>query len=98
MWDWASNRKKDVTAKDLKVALLGLRREGRKKQLQLRKLGAKRSKLRKNLSDAITPIIRGIGRRSCCMATQASNKSDRAVKVGSPQKDERGHPIIVRFA
>ncbi len=38
-------RKKEVTSKDLKVALLGLRRDGRKKQLELRKLAQKRGKL-----------------------------------------------------
>jgi hypothetical protein len=38
-------RKQQVTSKDLKVALLGLRRDGRKKQLELRKLATKRGKL-----------------------------------------------------
>lgn len=38
-------RKKELTSKDLKVALLGLKREGRKKQIELRKLAAKRSRL-----------------------------------------------------
>ena len=36
-----SSGKKEVTSKDLKVAVLGLRREGRKKHLELRKLASR---------------------------------------------------------
>ncbi|RME76281.1 MAG: hypothetical protein D6776_01510 [Planctomycetota bacterium] len=38
-------RKKQVTSRDLKVALLGLKRQARKKQLALRKLESKRNEL-----------------------------------------------------
>jgi hypothetical protein len=38
-------RKKEVTSRDLKVALLGLKRDARKKQMQLRKLESRRSEL-----------------------------------------------------
>jgi hypothetical protein len=43
--DQLFRRPKPVTAKDLKVSLLGLKRENRKKQLELRKLGARRAKV-----------------------------------------------------
>jgi hypothetical protein len=42
--DQIFRRKKEVTSKDLKVALMGLRRDGRRKQLEMRKLAAKRHK------------------------------------------------------
>ena len=38
-------RKKEVTSRDLKVALLGLKREARRKQLAMRKLESRRSEL-----------------------------------------------------
>ncbi|HVY61710.1 MAG TPA: hypothetical protein VHF22_08655, partial [Planctomycetota bacterium] len=38
-------RKKDPTSKDLKVALMGLKRDRRKKQMELRKLAGKRSEV-----------------------------------------------------
>ncbi|GIW70692.1 MAG: hypothetical protein KatS3mg102_0234 [Planctomycetota bacterium] len=38
-------RKKEVTSRDLKVALLGLKREARKKRMQMRKLESRRSEL-----------------------------------------------------
>jgi hypothetical protein len=37
--------KKDITSKDLKIALMGVRRERRKKQMQMRKLSAKKNEL-----------------------------------------------------
>ncbi len=43
IFDQIFKRKKEVTSKDLKVALMGIKRERKKKQMELRKLGVKRS-------------------------------------------------------
>jgi hypothetical protein len=43
VFDKIFNRKKAITAKDLKVALMGVKRERKKKQMELRKLSHKKS-------------------------------------------------------
>jgi hypothetical protein len=43
VFDQLFRRKKDPTSKDLKVALIGLKRERKKKQMELRKLAGKRA-------------------------------------------------------
>ena len=43
VFDQLFKRKKEPTSRDLKVALMGLKRERRKKHMELRKLAAKRS-------------------------------------------------------
>lgn len=45
-------RKKDPTAKDLKVALMGLKRDRKKKTIELRKLAGKRSDLMEKIKKA----------------------------------------------
>ena len=45
LFDQLFRRKKEVTSKDLKVALIGIKRERKKKHLEMRKLGAKRNDL-----------------------------------------------------
>jgi hypothetical protein len=52
IFDQIFRRKKEVTSKDLKIALMGIKRDRRRKHLELRKLAAKRA-------EAIEKIKRG---------------------------------------
>lgn len=45
IFDQVFKRKKEVTSKDLKVALMGVKRERKKKHMEMRKLSAKRTDL-----------------------------------------------------
>lgn len=52
IFDQIFKRKKEVTSKDLKVALMGVKRERKKKQMEMRKLSTKRADMLEKIKKA----------------------------------------------